>query len=95
MSDAFEQNLRDYLLDGETMQMGLVYEGPRIVESMARVHGSLRKLATAIGVSPAYLSGVVNQRWTISASVYLRICDDARKIMGRINNFIDQPDKED
>lgn len=68
-------NLLDNAMEACNLQMGLCYEGPRIIERLAAHYGSLRKLAKASGYSACYLSRIRRTDLTMPPKCYLRLCD--------------------
>lgn len=68
--------VREHLAEAEILKEGMAFEGPHLIHQL-QDEGctSLRAIARRSGLSPTYLSLVVNRKQNISFGAYLRLVD--------------------
>ena len=82
MSDrmgGLESNIRDWQSEGNHLQQGVSFEGPRLIHRLLGKHWGYRKLSKVCGLSPTYLCRMANGKMLMSFSAYLRLCKIERE----------------
>lgn len=77
--DTLAERVREHLAEADVLREGMAHEGPHLIQRLQDSEGwgctSLRSIARRSGLSPAYLSMVVNGKQIISLGAYLRLID--------------------
>lgn len=85
---SFADRVVDLLHEQEIVREGLVHEGPAIMTRLC-INGplALREVSRRTGLSPTYLSLVLNGKSVISADAYILLCDCERKMHGLVGIY--------